>query len=410
MKKIIVFIESNTSGSGMLAIDKALEMNIEPIFLTRNPALYPELSTKKITTILCDTHSLEKLKEVITLTIKDNHSWGITTTSEFYINTVAELNFYFQKPANHPSTTQLVRDKGAMRDFFHEEPYLYHPAYLIVNNIPHVLANEKDIPYPCVVKPLDDSGSNLVRKCNTISEVLAQTKQILAQKSNSRGQAKSERVLIEEFIEGPEYSVEILSFKGQNLIVGFTLKTVSNPPYFVESGHLFPAPLKPNEYVMLKETVNNILSSVSWKYGPAHLEFKIKNKKMCLIEFNGRLAGGMIPEIIQLATAVDLLKEQIKIACDIPPISTIQPSQTAEIKHLVPAKTGKIHFANVSEVPCTWGEYKLKIAQGDSVQKAQNAYDRIGYIIAVGENAQITSHKLNCIEEALKITIMEDQS
>ncbi|MCO6693172.1 ATP-grasp domain-containing protein, partial [Streptomyces sp. Vc17.3-30] len=68
---------------------------------------------------------------------------------------------------------------------------------------------------PCVVKPADGSGSQDVRWCSDEESALAHAARILAATENVRGQKRAGKVLIEEFAQGPEYSVEMFCAGGE---------------------------------------------------------------------------------------------------------------------------------------------------------------------------------------------------
>lgn len=407
MKKL-VFIEANTSGSGMLAFEKARQLNIEPIFFTNNPTRYKGLQEKHVQTVICNTNSLDELQNKILPYLEGNDLLGITTTSEFYIYTIARLNEYFHLEGNSSFTISNVRNKAKMRELLNNYDFLYCPDFFVIEDEEDLTSIKNELKLPCIVKPVDDSGSNLVLKCNSYGEICRHIKHIKSSPYNSRGQKKDSSILIEEFIEGEEYSIECLSYKMQHHIIGITKKIVDNEPYFVEVGHYFPAQLENWTKQLIEQSIIQILNLIEWQFGPSHIEFKIKAKKLCIIEFNGRLAGGMIPEIIKYATSLDLLQEQIKIVCGVPPTPEVKVKQVAAIRHLAPQKSGKICLSFPERGLQNIAAVKIFIKNDIFIPKATNAYGRIGYLIATGSNYQEVKTKLDEGEKALKICIKEN--
>lgn len=386
MKKLL-FIESNTTGTGMIALDKARELGVDPVFLTNNPARYEGLLGKDLTLIQCDTSMLSSLKDIIQFYVYTEQLAGITTTSEFYIETVALLNEHFGLEGNPPNVVSNVRNKAAMRNLLKHTPSLYRPEYTIVQEHGELAEKMGAIPYPCVVKPVDDSGSNLVRKCKTFTEVKEQVNSINAITHNSRGQETNPLILIEEFVAGQEYSVECFSFRGSHNVIGITQKKIGDGPFFVEAGHVFPAPLNQHLVQTIEQGALLILDTVNWQSGPAHLEVKIKNNQLFLVEFNGRLAGGMIPELVRCATGIDLLVEQLKVSAGMRPSLSKKIQLFAGIRHFVPERRGKISFSGDGDMKNIQGmmQWKLTVLDGEIVEKAENAYGRMGYMLALGE-------------------------
>lgn len=371
----------------MIALEKARNLGVDPVFLTNNPTRYEGLVGKDITLIQCDTSMISSLKETIQSYVNIEQLAGITTTSEFYIETVALLNEYFGLEGNPSNVVSNVRNKAAMRNLLKHTSSIYQPEFIIVQNQGELDKQMGTIPYPCIVKPVDDSGSNLVKKCETFTEVREQVNIINSITHNSRGQKTNPLILIEEFVAGQEYSVECFSYRGSHNVIGITQKKVGDGPFFVEAGHVFPAPLNQQLVQKIEHGTLLILDLVNWQSGPAHLEVKVKDNKLFLVEFNGRLAGGMIPELVRYATGIDLLAEQLKVSSGMQPSLSKKIKKIAGIRHFVPEEKGKISILGDCDMNNIQGmmQWKFTVLDGELVEKAENAYGRIGYMIALGE-------------------------
>lgn len=292
MKRKLLFIESNTTGTGMLALDKTKELGYDPVLLTNKPSRYEGLSDQSCEIVICDTNDTEKLADTIQLRFTLEDIAGITTTSEYYIYTVALLAKRFGWRGNSPDTVKTCRSKAAVRALLRDTPELYQPWFFTVDNVQKLEEIKQQIRFPCIVKPVDDSGSNQVVKCLSYEELYQRVTDILAVKENVRRQPTAGVALIEEYVEGPEYSVEVFSYEGRHSIIGITDKSIGGEPYFIETGHIFPS-LSTDQIKTIVETgVLSLLEKLDWRFGPCHLEIKIVNQKVFLVECNGRLAGG----------------------------------------------------------------------------------------------------------------------
>ncbi|EMT51778.1 MULTISPECIES: ATP-grasp domain-containing protein [Brevibacillus] len=402
MKRKLLFIESNTTGTGMLALDKTKELGYDPVLLTNKPSRYEGLSDQSCEIVICDTNDTEKLADTIQLRFTLEDIAGITTTSEYYIYTVALLAKRFGWRGNSPDTVKTCRSKAAVRALLRDTPELYQPWFFTVDNVQKLEEIKQQIRFPCIVKPVDDSGSNQVVKCLSYEELYQRVTDILAVKENVRRQPAAGVALIEEYVEGPEYSVEVFSYEGRHSIIGITDKSIGGEPYFIETGHIFPS-LSTDQIKTIVETgVLSLLEKLDWRFGPCHLEIKIVNQKVFLVECNGRLAGGMIPELIRHATGMDVLKDQLKAAVGLSPELGRPPIQYAGIRFLIPQETGEIEevtgieqlqqMPGVKEVVC-------RAEPGKLVDRIVNAYGRLGYIIAVEADASKLHQLLNLIEK-----------
>ena len=96
------------------------------------------------------------------------------------------------------------------------------------------LEETTDFVFPVIVKPRDNSGSRGVKLCRTIEELESSMAEALEY-------SRLDSVLVEEFIEGQEYSIEGLHYNGKSEVIQFTEKKTTEFPYNVELGHKQPA-------------------------------------------------------------------------------------------------------------------------------------------------------------------------
>lgn len=393
----LLFIEANTTGTGMIALARAASWGLKPLFYTNNPDRYSGLAETGCQVQVCDTNHLESLRQHIRDTIDPQDIRGITTTSEFYLEQVAALTTEYHLPGNHVEVIRKVRNKGETRRTLAQAGIL-QPEFAVIHDESEVEAAIRKIGLPCVIKPVDDSGSNEVRLCSNLETALQQVSQILGHKVNVRGQATVGAALVEEYVQAPEFSVETISWQGQTEVIGITQKSLAGLPYFVEAGHLFPAQLDRGQSNSMIRSVLDALQAVGFRNGAAHTEVKWTAQGCSIIEINGRLAGGMIPELIRLTTGIDLLEQQIFCSYQGPTVKGVVYQGTAGIRFLITETAGTVEqisgldkaarMSNVKEV-------KVNVLPGDFVSPPQNAYQRLGYVIAHGPAAEETNRVLD---------------
>jgi biotin carboxylase len=163
---------------------------------------------------------------------------------------------------------------------------------------------------PVVVKPRSSTGSVGVKLCATPIEAAHHTETLFREIA----EADHQGVLVEKFVSGPEYSVEI--FDGVS--IGVTQKLLGPPPAFVEVGHAFPSPGPRAVLAAIAEHAERAVAATGYSQGPAHVELRLASGAPTVIEINPRLAGGMIPELVRRATGVDLITTSIRFACGMP--------------------------------------------------------------------------------------------
>jgi cysteine synthase A len=269
------------------------------------------------------------------------------------------------------------------------------PGFWLVRSAEEAAWLSTGIAYPCVVKPIAESGSTGVRRVDDRDQLLAHVRALASRTVNERGQALAGEVLIERFVPGPEFSVETLTrSRGDTVIVGVTRKHLSAPPCFVELGHDFPADLDAATRMALEDATLAALDAVGFDLGPAHTEIRLSPDGPVVIEINPRLAGGMIPELIRHATGLDLLELMLAQLVGDPIDLTPTRRQHAAIRFVTSDRDGRlaairgVHAARTLDCVC---EVALDRPIGAAVRSPSCAADRLGYIIATGEGAAAAS-------------------
>ncbi|MGZ4135142.1 MAG: ATP-grasp domain-containing protein [Tumebacillaceae bacterium] len=412
MKNLLLFVESNTTGTGMLALKKAKSWGLLPVFLCNKPERYLGLEETGAQVLVCDTNSLEAVKQTIEANLNVDELCGIATTSEFYLETVAELTSAYGLPGNPADAMRTARNKSKTRQRL-AEVGVRQPRFAIVKSEADVAAAIEGVGLPCVVKPADDSGSNDVKLCNTPEEVEAQAKKILAVHTNMRGQQTALTVLVEEYVDAPEYSVEMFTWQGETICVGITEKKLTGFPYFVEAGHIFPAPLSDEVAEEMRSTVRAALQAVGVQNGATHTEVKLTSEGAAIIEINARLAGGMIPELIRYSTGIDMLENQIKSAANRLEGVEVNHTGYAGIHFIIADEPGVLsEVQGVEEARSLEGVAQVTVTgkPGANVQPPRNAYDRLGYVIAHGATYEEADQRLKAAVAKIKVVLEPQQA
>lgn len=336
MRNQLLFVESNTTGTGLIALQKARTLGFLPVFLTNNPQRYSGLENSGCSILICDTNSIDSLTHTIANHINVSRVCGAVTTSEFYLETVAQLTNRYNLPGNPLQAMAICRNKAKTRLRL-AGVGVRQPRFALVQSVNDIDCAFARLVQPYVVKPVDDTGSHEVLLCQTFEEAKKQVMHILQVERNVRGQKTAQAVLIEEFLNAPEFSVEMFSWQGTTKCIGITEKSLVSHPHFVEYRHIFPAPLPSDAREDGKATVSLALKRCRNEAGS---NTYFTSQGCAIIEINARLAGGMIPELIRRVTKLDLLEQQIRSAVGKAPELHINYCGYAGIQFLVSDRDG----------------------------------------------------------------------
>lgn len=224
------------------------------------------------------------------------------------------VNYVAEKlglPGNNMACTLKSTNKHHMRRAFEQggDP---SPRSILIDADTDL--STLDLSYPIIVKPTDRSGSRGIYKLET-PDGLAEA----VRTSASLGFEK--KALVEEFVEGDEYSVEGISFNGQHHILTMTQKFTTGAPHFIETGHLEPAPVSAEMFQRVSQVVMHALDSLEIRNSASHSEIKITpDGDVRLIEIGGRMGGDCIgSDLVRYSTGIDYVRAVIQVACGIEP-------------------------------------------------------------------------------------------
>ncbi|MEV7751865.1 pyridoxal-phosphate dependent enzyme [Streptomyces griseofuscus] len=408
LRRHLVFVESNTTGTGMLALELAREeLDTVPVLLTGDPERYRGLAATGAEVIRCDTNSDAALRAAVQDRFRREEIAGITTTSDFYVPAAARLARWLGLPGNPAEAVTACRDKSALRALL-ESAGVHQPRYAVVRDASEVAAAVARTGLPCVVKPADDSGSVNVLLCADEATATAHAERVLAVTTNVRGMPTARTVLVEEYLDAPEYSVEMFTWDGRAECVGITEKSVTGTPHFVEHRHLFPAPLPAETAQRITETVTAALDAAGIRLGATHTEVKLTAEGPAVIEINPRPAGGMIPELIRLATGIDLLEQQLRTAVGLAP--ALKPAQDAHagIQFLLPDADGVLDAVDGTQEAAAVPDVEavtVTAAPGTVVRRPRSAGDRIGHVIAGHPTPERVTAALDEARRLLRLSV-----
>ena len=411
LRRHLVFVESNTTGTGMLALELAREeLDTVPVLLTGDPERYRGLAATGAEVIRCDTNSDAALRAAVQDRFRREEIAGITTTSDFYVPAAARLARWLGLPGNPAEAVTACRDKSALRALL-ESAGVRQPRYAVVRDASEVAAAVARTGLPCVVKPADDSGSVNVLLCADEATATAHAERVLAVTTNVRGMPTARTVLVEQYLDAPEYSVEMFTWDGRAECVGITEKSVTGTPHFVEHRHLFPAPLPAEAAQRITETVTAALDAAGIRLGATHTEVKLTAEGPAVIEINPRPAGGMIPELSRLATGVDLLEQQLRTAVGLAP--ALKPAQDAHagIQFLLPDADGVLDAVEGTQEAAAVPDVEavtVTAAPGTVVRRPRSAGDRIGHVIAGHPTPERVTAALDEARRLLRLSVDTD--
>ncbi|MEU4247175.1 ATP-grasp domain-containing protein [Amycolatopsis sp. NPDC026612] len=284
------------------------------------------------------------------------------------------------KAVNPAGSIELLNDKLAMRRLLAEHG-VSTIKFAAADRWQDVAALLDDFTLPVVVKPTELAGSRGVFLLRSRDE-LAEWGRLL----DSYGYAG--QLLVEEYLQGQEYSVETISVEGVHHVIGVTTKSLSEPPLFVETGHLHPTPESPATKAIADLAVE-LLTLTGYRTGPAHTEVISTAGGPKLVESQARLAGDRIPVLVKLATGFDI-NQAIFRALAGRPLDPVVPQRYARVAYLE-YPTGVLRSVDGLDAVRALdfvAELSFPFVAGDVIPPVVDSKTRHGYVVLHGASPE----------------------
>ncbi len=173
------------------------------------------------------------------------------------------------------------------------------------------------IEYPAVVKPLALAGSRGVIRVDDPAQFAAACRRIetILERAGLTGFAR-EHVLVEAYLDGPEYAVEGFVVDGRfRLLTIFDKPEPLTGPFFEETYYLTPSRLDAAAAAALVDEVARCAAAYGLAHGPVHAEARLTADGPVLLELAARTIGGQCGQLIEFAVGQPLESVVIQGMC-----------------------------------------------------------------------------------------------
>ncbi|MCQ2584128.1 MAG: ATP-grasp domain-containing protein [Treponema sp.] len=200
--------------------------------------------------------------------------------------------------------------------------------------------------FPFVVKPCDNMGGRGCRMVRSEEEYLPALEDGV---NNSR----SGTAIVEEYMDGPEYSIDALVYNGTFTVTGFAVRHIKYPPYFIEVGHTMPAVLSQKEHDELISVFALGAKALGLTSGAAKADIKYTKNGPMIGEIAGRLSGGyMSGWTFPYSSDLNLTKQGLLIASGKAPEELIARRVPVTFNPGAQCKDAEKPY-ELFEIPCT---------------------------------------------------------
>jgi len=363
------------------AIEKAKEMGLEVIAVDMNP----DAEGFKVPGVIKEVISTIDTPAIIEAARRHRIDGIMTLATDMPMRSVASVAKEMGLTGIDEGTALRATNKAEMRKVLkaYNVPV---PRFFTASDESEYNEVVKQFSVPFIVKPVDSSGSR------GIFEVADITDQNMVRKAYDycKPYSKTGDVIVEEYMSGPEVSVETLSIDGTCHVLQITDKLTTGAPHYVEMGHSQPTRHSKEIAKKISETAIAANKAIGIKNGPSHTEIIITGEGPKIVEIGARLGGDCITtHLVPLSTGVDMVECNIRIAMGEKPDISCKYNRGSAIRYLSTENGVIKNIKGLDAAKKTDGVVQVSIVHnvGDRVDGIKSSGDRVGFVIAQGRNA-----------------------
>lgn len=387
-KPLLIFIEPVFYGLGYT--DAALACGCEFVALVsdkNNPVKYGYQGKQK-DIIVADIHHVDSMTRAIELSPYYGKIDAIISANDLATYLAAKISDYFGLKATPCSAALAARRKDLAREIY-KKNNVPSAKFAKVTNIKEAILAAESIGFPIIIKPTDCTASQHVYLVQNSNELRSIFDKLSTFDETYLGFKTTNEYLIEEYLIGPEFSVEIFLVDKKIGFASVTEKILSSPPFFVEMGHVVPTSIFMSEQDNLIQVAHMAVLALGFTDGSCHVEIRLTKNGPVIIETNGRPGGDQIStDLLINSFGMNMFVSTINYYLNRPVTFPKESRRASAIAYLAAQKDGKLQeIKGLDNFYTFYGavRYQITAKAGDEVRVPQHSGDRLGYVIVTAD-------------------------
>lgn len=383
----------------VLAIEQALKMGLRVVAVDMNP----DSVGFRIPGVISECISTIDIPAVVAAAKQYRIDGILTLASDMPMRTIATISKALGLPGITHDAALKATNKVFMRQAL-KEHHVPIPLFFKASTKEEYDEVIRQFQVPFIVKPADNAGSRGIFQITDISN----RKSIQEAYEYSKRYSRNGDVVVEEYMRGPEVSVETLTVNGECHVIQVTDKITTGAPHFVEMGHTQPTRLSDvvvREIVRVAKMANK---AIGITIGPSHTEIIVTDEGPKIVELGARLGGDCITShLVPLSTGINMVECCIKIALGENPDINPKFQRGSAIRYFEQIEGEVKEISGLEEVGILPFVKQIGIMHGvgEKVTEIDSSLARMGFVIVQGENANDAERKAQLAMNEIKVII-----
>ncbi|MFD9112567.1 ATP-grasp domain-containing protein [Streptomyces bottropensis] len=321
----------------------------------------------------------------------------------------ARLAERYGLPGAGAGAAGIMRDKSLLRRVTRAAG-VPNPASREVTSPDEVREFAATHPGSLVLKPANRQASVGTKVLHSLDDLDSTWIECTSQDEGDRvpDRERELRMIIEQYVHGTEYSVELLVREGEVLFSNVTGKLLYPGPRPVELGHTVPAADLPDELNdLLVSQTEAVLRAVGFGSGMVHCEWIVSDGRPYLVECAGRFPGDGIPMLIEEAYRIDLAGAFYTVMRGLRPEPLPRRAAGGAAVRFMEAVPGEVVAVDGAEEAGRLPDVlslSLHLKPGDTVRELQSSWDRVGSVMTRGATSADALRTAEALVDTIRIT------
>jgi biotin carboxylase len=382
----IIFIGSQKSGSSREAIRAAEDLGYFTILFTNRQTHldqrieFPDVHEMIVINLNDKEAMREKIKQ---LQVQGKIIEAIVSFVE-YVHTATVLCEEFCYKKLPTKSIFIMEDKIQTRIALQNSEFnINYDIYKGEETLDSFIEEHK-LSYPVIVKAPRSTGSKDVIKANDKAELKNHIEKL-------RTKHPQTYILLEEYIDSPQYLVEVLVTDNEINIVTIIEQEILEKQCFIVTGYSLLAQVENELYNEIFYVVRSIIDTLEFKSGSCHLELRRHNNQWKLIEINPRISGGAMNKMIEIAYGINFVKQIIKELIGEKPSLEKKYEQSVFVQYITLSNKGILQkVTGKKRISRYKGVYDVYIRprKGTYLQPPLSMGHRYGYVLTAASNLE----------------------
>jgi biotin carboxylase len=318
---------------------------------------------------------------------RDLRPTAIVPVLEYAVPFAARLAERYGLPGAGSAAALLLCDKHLLRQVA-AQAGIANPRSVPVGSPAAVREFIRAHGAPVVLKPANRQASVGTRVLRSPAEVDAAWRECVAQDEGVfvPDRPRELRMLVEQFVAGEEFSVELIVRDGRALFCNVTGKVLFPGSRPVEMGHAVPAPIPGALTERLRAETLRVLDAVGFGTGFVHCEWIVSAGVPHLVECAGRMPGDSIVPLIMTAWDADVVGWFMTAMrgreLSVTPPARAPGGAAAWFMHAPPGEVVSVRGVEAARAIAGVTSAEVSVSPGDRTFELRSSWDRVGCVLA----------------------------